>query len=175
MRYVILDLRTGHVVSTAATRATARRRADQLDAAYGAVRYAVRGQPVSHSPSSVAVCGIAGPEFQARRETACADVHTAHAEPAEARASVDADAICVNAPNLGQFSQLGVSARPFNDVEFRARMSRAVATSPTVTVVTPHTEPRKVCSYCAEVMRDGVEPASHGICATCQRRFFEVR
>lgn len=31
---------------------------------------------------------------------------------------------------------------------------------------------KTVCAWCNVVMKDGAEPVSHGICATCEAMFF---
>jgi hypothetical protein len=41
-RYQVIDMRTGVIMGTYASRARALRKADQLDLAYGAVRYRVQ-------------------------------------------------------------------------------------------------------------------------------------
>ena len=54
--YSVIDRQTGQVVKTYTNRATAYRRADKLDLAYGAVRYVVQinwaTQPTTVVPSS---------------------------------------------------------------------------------------------------------------------------
>ena len=32
---------------------------------------------------------------------------------------------------------------------------------------------KKICAWCNEVMQDGTEPASHGICAQCGKKVME--
>jgi hypothetical protein len=38
-----------------------------------------------------------------------------------------------------------------------------------------HTLPRKICGWCQKVLREGPDPASHGICPACLEQNFSKK